>query len=119
MGNVGLSVTESKAHFSLWCIIMAPLLAGTDIVHMSNEVKIFQKVFQSQRITSQTLAIMTAPEVVAVNQDPLAKQGVRVSPANATGPEVQPSNIQITNSSGTAGLGSATARRISSCCTTK
>ncbi|XP_065831212.1 uncharacterized protein [Oscarella lobularis] len=72
VGNVGLSVTESKAHFSLWCIIMAPLLAGTDIVHMSNE----------------TLAIMTAPEVVAVNQDPLAKQGVRVSPANATGPEV-------------------------------
>jgi len=53
VGNVGLTLDEQRSHFALWCIAGAPLLAGTDIVHASNE----------------TLAIFTAPEVVAVNQD--------------------------------------------------
>lgn len=53
VGNVGLSLDEQRSHFSLWCIVSAPLLAGTDVVHATND----------------TLAILTAPEPIAVNQD--------------------------------------------------
>ena len=44
VGNVGLTYDEQKSHFSLWCIMSAPLLAGTDIEHAS----------------AATLAILTA-----------------------------------------------------------
>ena len=47
VGNVGLTPEEQKSHFSLWAIMSAPLLAGTDIEHAS----------------AATLAILTAPEV--------------------------------------------------------
>jgi alpha-galactosidase len=72
VGDVGLTLTEQKSHFSMWCLVTAPLLAGDNVIHMSNE----------------TLAILTAPEVIAVNQDSMAKQGIRVSSANKTGGEV-------------------------------
>jgi alpha-galactosidase len=52
VGNVGLTLTEQKSHFSLWCIAGAPLLAATDIEHASDE----------------TLQILTAPELVEINQ---------------------------------------------------
>lgn len=53
VGNVGLTPTEQISHFSLWCIAGAPLLAGTDIEHA----------------TPATLAILTAPELLVINQD--------------------------------------------------
>ena len=53
VGNVGLTPEEQKSHFSLWSIMSAPLLAGTDIEHAS----------------AATLAILTAKEIVEVNQD--------------------------------------------------
>eukprot|EP00730_Choanoeca_flexa_P020240 TRINITY_DN9898_c0_g3_i1.p1 TRINITY_DN9898_c0_g3~~TRINITY_DN9898_c0_g3_i1.p1 ORF type:complete len:875 (+),score=209.98 TRINITY_DN9898_c0_g3_i1:2-2626(+) len=53
VGNPGLSFNESLTHFALWCVTSAPLLAGTDVVHASNE----------------TLAILTAPELITINQD--------------------------------------------------
>lgn len=53
MGNVGLTPEEQKSHFSLWAIMSAPLLAGTDIEHAS----------------TQTLSILTAPELLEINQD--------------------------------------------------
>ena len=52
VGNVGLTVTEQRSHFSLWCITSAPLLAGTDLEHA----------------TADTLAILTAPELLEINQ---------------------------------------------------
>ena len=51
---MGLSATEQRTHFAMWCVVGAPLLAGTDLVHASPE----------------TLAILTNKEVIAVNQDP-------------------------------------------------
>eukprot|EP00750_Incisomonas_marina_P011167 INCI16350.5.p1 GENE.INCI16350.5~~INCI16350.5.p1 ORF type:complete len:812 (+),score=130.53 INCI16350.5:666-3101(+) len=71
IGDVGLSVDEQYSHMALWCIAGAPLLAGTDIVHASNE----------------TLAILSNPEVTAVNQDlgfGGAVQGHLYIPANST-----------------------------------
>jgi alpha-galactosidase len=62
VGNSGLSETESRAHFSFWALFSAPLMAGNDLRDM----------------TPETLAILTAPEVIAVDQDPLGVQGRRV-----------------------------------------
>jgi alpha-galactosidase len=59
VGNPGLSDTESRAHFSMWVIMAAPLIAGNDVTRMS----------------ATTIETLTNPEVVAVNQDPLGYQG--------------------------------------------
>ena len=61
VGNPGLSLTESKAHFSLWCILAAPLMTGNDLRNMSPEI----------------IEILTNPEVITVNQDPLGAQGYK------------------------------------------
>jgi len=69
VGNGGLTNIESKSHFFLWVISKAPLLIGCDVTNMDPEI----------------LAILTAPEVIAVNQDPLGVQGHKVvSNANIT-----------------------------------
>ena len=58
VGN-GLNDTEGRAHFSLWAIMAAPLIAGNDLRSMS----------------ATTKAILTNSEVIAVDQDPLGIQG--------------------------------------------
>ncbi len=60
VGN-GMSTGEDRAHFSLWCILAAPLMAGNDLRKMSRE----------------TDAILTNKEVIAVNQDPMGVEGYR------------------------------------------
>lgn len=72
VGNAGMSYEEQKTHFSAWAVVAAPLLIGTDLV---------------SGIDNETMSILSAPEVIAVDQDPLVVQGQRVSPANATGVE--------------------------------
>ncbi len=62
VGNGGLNAAESRAHFSLWALLAAPLMAGNDLRSMSKE----------------TLEILTNPEVIAVDQDLLGMQGRRV-----------------------------------------
>ncbi len=63
VGASGISTTESQAHFSLWAIAGAPLLAGNNITTMS----------------STTRSILTDSEVIAVDQDPLDLQAIKVS----------------------------------------
>jgi len=63
VGNGGMTTTEYISHFSLWAISKAPLLIGCDVTAMSNT----------------TLAILTNPEVIAVNQDKLGVQGKKVA----------------------------------------
>jgi alpha-galactosidase len=62
IGNGGMTEDEYRAHMSLWSILAAPLLAGNDIRDMKPEVA----------------AILMNKEVIAVDQDKLGKQGVRV-----------------------------------------
>jgi len=62
VGNGGMSTDEYRAHFSLWSILAAPLIAGNDIRTMTPEIH----------------DILTNKEVIAVNQDPLGMQGRRV-----------------------------------------
>jgi alpha-galactosidase len=62
VGNGGMTDDEYRAHFSLWAIMAAPLIAGNDLRDMSSETK----------------TILTNSEVIAVDQDPLGKQGILV-----------------------------------------
>ncbi len=62
VGNGGMSATEYRAHFSLWCLLAAPLIAGNDIRNMPPDIK----------------EILTNSEVIAVNQDRMGMQGRRV-----------------------------------------
>jgi alpha-galactosidase len=57
-----LDADEEKTQMTLWCVLAAPLLAGNDLTHM----------------TPQTLALLTNPDVIAVDQDPAGVQGHRV-----------------------------------------
>lgn len=62
VGNGGMTTTEYRAHFSLWCILAAPLMAGNDLRNMSPDIA----------------EILMNKEVIAVDQDPLGLQGRRV-----------------------------------------
>eukprot|EP01061_Rhynchopus_euleeides_P016422 TRINITY_DN276_c0_g1_i1.p1 TRINITY_DN276_c0_g1~~TRINITY_DN276_c0_g1_i1.p1 ORF type:complete len:935 (+),score=333.85 TRINITY_DN276_c0_g1_i1:60-2807(+) len=53
VGNAGLSYNEQVSHFSLWCVVSAPLLIATDVVNIAQE----------------TLDIFINTEAIAVNQD--------------------------------------------------
>jgi alpha-galactosidase len=62
IGNGGMKPEEYRMHMSLWCLLAAPLITGNDLTTM----------------TPETLATLTNPEVIAVDQDPLGVQGHRV-----------------------------------------
>lgn len=57
VGN-GMSVNEDRAHFSMWCMLAAPLIAGNDLRQMSPEIQ----------------TILTNPYAIAINQDSLGIQ---------------------------------------------
>ena len=59
----GMSADEDRSHFGMWAILAAPLITGNDIRSMS----------------ATTKAILTNTDVIAVDQDPLGKQGTRVA----------------------------------------
>lgn len=61
VGNGGMTENQYKAHFSLWCMLASPLMAGNDLRDMSESTK----------------TILTNKEVIAVNQDILGKQGFK------------------------------------------
>jgi alpha-galactosidase len=62
VGN-GMPVNEERAHFSMWCMLAAPLIAGNDMQTMSTE----------------TREVLTNPEAIAVDQDKLGVQGFKYS----------------------------------------
>ncbi len=63
VGNGGMTHPEYRTHMALWSLLAAPLLAGNDLRTMSKE----------------TLELLANPEVIAINQDPLGRQGHRVT----------------------------------------
>jgi len=66
VGNGGMNVTEYRAHFSMWCLLAAPLMAGNDIRGMSADIH----------------DILTNKEAIAIDQDPLGREGRRVKRAD-------------------------------------
>jgi alpha-galactosidase len=63
VGNGKLTPDENRAHFAMWAILAAPLIAGNDLRSMDGE----------------TRAILTDKEILAIDQDPLGRQGRRVA----------------------------------------
>jgi len=62
VGNGGMTDTEYRSHFSLWAILAAPLIAGNDLRDMKQAIH----------------DILTNKEVIAVDQDPLGREGERI-----------------------------------------
>jgi len=62
VGNGGMTTAECRAHFSLWAILAAPLIAGNDLRDMKPEIR----------------EVLANKEVIAVDQDPAGSQGRRV-----------------------------------------
>jgi len=62
VGNGGLTESESRSHFSLWCMLAAPLFAGNDLANMD-------------KVTRE---ILTNKELIAIDQDPMGKQGFKI-----------------------------------------
>ena len=58
-GMPGISETQSRSFFSLWCLMAAPLIAGNDLRSMSEA----------------TVETLTDLEAIAIDQDPLGIQG--------------------------------------------
>jgi len=60
VGN-GLTAAENRTHFSMWCMLAAPLIAGNDLRKMDAETK----------------NILTSKEVIAIDQDPLGIEALK------------------------------------------
>ncbi len=62
VGN-GMSESEDRAHFTMWSMLAAPLIAGNDLNNMSET----------------TRKILTNKEVIAIDQDSLGVQAFKLS----------------------------------------
>jgi len=61
-GEFATNSVETQTHFTMWCIMAAPLIMGNNLSTMS----------------PQTLAVLTNSEAIAVDQDPAGEQGILV-----------------------------------------
>jgi alpha-galactosidase len=77
VGNGGMTTTEYRAHFSLWAMMAAPLIAGNDVRTMAD----------STPAAAATRDILLNREVIAVDQDSLGVQGTIV--------QAWPSELQV------------------------
>ncbi len=68
----GLTPDEQYTHITLWSLLAAPLLIGCDMTQLDDFA----------------LGLLTNDEVLAVNQDPLGKQGVHVKEDAETGVDI-------------------------------
>jgi alpha-galactosidase len=63
VGNGGMTPDEYRTQFNLWAVLAAPMMLGNDVRIM----------------TKETLAALSNPEVIGIDQDPLGAQGKRVA----------------------------------------
>lgn len=66
VGNGNLTPDQNKSHFSMWCMLSAPLVLGNDLT----------------QISQTTLDILTNEEVIALDQDPA---GIQANVVKSTG----------------------------------
>jgi alpha-galactosidase len=66
VGNGGMTATEYRTHFSLWAMMSAPLLMGSNVPTLS----------------PANLDILKNTDIIALDQDPLGQQAVIVSSSN-------------------------------------
>jgi alpha-galactosidase len=63
VGNGGMTPTEYRTHFSLWAIMAAPLLIGSDL----------------RNVNEDTFTILKNTDVIAIDQDRLGRQATVIS----------------------------------------
>jgi alpha-galactosidase len=61
--ELGMTPNESQAQFSMWSMVAAPLIIGSDV----------------RALQQSTIDMLSNPEVLAIDQDRLGKQGTVVS----------------------------------------
>ena len=61
--ELGMTPAESQAQFTMWSMVAAPLIIGSDV----------------RSLSGQTIAMLTNSDVLAVDQDPTGVQGTRIS----------------------------------------
>jgi alpha-galactosidase len=66
VGHTGMTTEEYRTHMTLWSMLAAPLISSTDLLTISDT----------------DLAILTNADAIAINQDPLVQQAVRVDQQN-------------------------------------
>ncbi|MGI6744988.1 MAG: Alpha-galactosidase A precursor [Firmicutes bacterium ADurb.Bin300] len=71
VGNGSLTVDENIAHFSLWCMMAAPLILG-------NDIRSFIKEDGTADTDNKTLKILTNKELIAIDQDVRGIQAKRI-----------------------------------------
>lgn len=62
VGDFGLSYYQQKAQFGMWAMFSAPLFMSVDL----------------RTITPEAVAILQNKNVIAINQDPLGIQALRL-----------------------------------------
>lgn len=71
VGNGKLTTDENRAHFTLWCMMAAPLVLGNDV----------RKLLDGSDESKSILDIITNKSLILVDQDPLAKPAKRIKKA--------------------------------------
>jgi alpha-galactosidase len=61
--ELGMTPSEAQGQFTMWAMVAAPLMIGSDVRSLSN----------------QTIAMLTNRAVIAVDQDSLGVQGTRIA----------------------------------------
>ncbi len=61
--ELGMTPAEAQAQFTMWSMVAAPLIIGSDV----------------RSLSAQTIAMLTNRDVLAVDQDTLGVQGTRLS----------------------------------------
>jgi alpha-galactosidase len=59
----GMTPVEDRAQFTMWAMVAAPLMIGSDV----------------RTLSDAAVAMLTNPEVIAVDQDPIGWQGVEIA----------------------------------------
>ena len=67
-GNGGMTADEYRTQLNLWAILAAPMMLGND----------------ARIMTRETLGLLVNEEVIAIDQDPLGRQGKRVAQNGST-----------------------------------
>ena len=62
-GKPGITFEEGRTQFGMWAMFAAPLIMGNDL----------------RNVTARAKAVLLNHEIIAVDQDPLGKMGLRVS----------------------------------------
>jgi len=68
IGNDCITDDEARTQMAIWSIVAAPLIMGNDL----------------RNVTASQRAILQNKEAIAVDQDSLGKQGLRITPQGAT-----------------------------------